>query len=424
MKLLNSTGIYSLAVYLVVFGFGGILFFYLFQIILDEDLNRKLHERKNYVVKQMSQSDSLVHYQSFSANTLTFKRIAGPLDQDELISDTTLYDDIEHKQIRYRQLVFKMASNGSVYKVHLRRALVEQKDLVKGVVVLEVLLFIGFMATLTFLNNQLSKRIWKPFYQILDRINGYRPDRIESLSFKKSRITEFNELASSIEKMSSLITTEFTLQKEFIENASHETQTPLAIIRNKLEELIQLPELTEAQMQSISKALLAANRLSKLNEALLILSRIENRQFHTVEDVCINDLITTHLNNFTELIQMKGIRVINKTGNVLCTKLSPYLADILIENIIVNAIKHNDLFGIISVSIIDRTLVVANTGGAPVAQPLILFKRFAKADTTSNSLGLGLSIVKAVCDTYDLPLRYAHENGLHKISVEFPDRAT
>lgn len=419
MKLLNRTSVYSLSVYLVVFCLGGVLFVYLFQRIIDADLNSKLHERQHYVVAQMAESDSLVSYQNYSANTLSFERVQSPISADEIISDTVLYDHVEQKEVGYRQLSFGMTSHGQNYRVRIRRALVEQTHLVEGAIALVIVLFIGLVALLTFLNNQLSRRLWGPFYAILDRINSYRLERGELLTFPRTNTTEFDELATSIEKMSSIINQEFNSQKEFIENASHEMQTPLAVVRNKLEELMQLPELTETQMESISRASLAANRLSKLNEALLILSRIENRQFHEVAQISVSTLLQTLLSSFEELMQMKGIRVRWHGLNELNVVMNPYLAEILLENLVVNAIKHNVQGGKINIDLESDQLTISNSGAPPASNPSNFFKRFAKANHHSTSLGLGLPIVKAVCDTYDFPIVYTFEEGLHKISIKF-----
>ncbi len=418
MKLQSKTNQYFLVVSMIVFSLGGVLFYLLFQVILDRDLESKLHERKNYVIKQISRSDSLVLYHRFSANTLAIRRAVTSKPGD-ILSDTVIFDEIEHRPINYRQLQFTASNQGQVYTVQIRRALVEQADLIKGVVLLETGLFLAFVAALTALNNLLSKRMWKPFYEILDTVNNYKLDGAESISFRRDSVSEFNELANSIERMSSKISHEFTIQKQFIENASHETQTPLAIIKNEMEVLLQGPGLSEKQMHSIGTASLAANRLSKVNEALLILSRIENRQFHVVEDICINKLIDRHLDNFDELILMKGIAVKKYYSSVIDTKMNPFLADMLLENLITNAIKHNNATGTIFISVKGDELLVANSGDAPLQATEKLFDRFAKSNPKSSSLGLGLAIVKAICDTYMLPVRYVYEERLHKIYVTF-----
>jgi signal transduction histidine kinase len=419
MKLLVKTNLYFIGASILVFGIGGVFFYFLFQVIIDRDLTTKVKERKTYVVKQMEKSDSLMLYQRYSANTLSIIDADVAKNTTDVISDTVIYDDVEHKSIRYRQLSFSPEINGKGYKIHIRRALVETKDLIKGVIALEVILFLAFAAVLAMLNNQLSKRIWKPFHHILDTISNYKVDRAESLSFQRHSITEFNELATAIEKMSAKINHEFNSQKEFTENASHEIQTPLAIIKNKLEVLLQTAGLNEDQMSLISAASTAANRLSKLNEALIILSRIENRQFHKVENISVNDLMDRHLSSLDELIHMKKITVKRLYRDVLSIKMNPYLAEIFLENLIVNSIKHNCTPGFISISIDANMLSISNAGAEPMIEPDRLFQRFTRANHKSQSLGLGLSIVKAICDTYLIPINYKFENKVHIVSVEF-----
>lgn len=419
MKLLSKTNLYFLGASMIVFCLGGILFYFLFQRIINKDVSDKLQERKDYVIKQMANSDSLLLYQKFSANTVNVRK-DHCTGAGQIISDTLIYDPVESKTVGYKQLSFCATIGNRDYRVDIRRALVEQKDVIEGVIILEGILFLAFVAILTLLNNQLSKTIWRPFYAILDKINTYKLDRVEDLQFTRDSITEFNELAASIERMSAKINQEFSIQKEFIENASHEIQTPLAIIKNKMEILLQSPGLSEKQMDSISSASLAANRLSKLNEALLILARIENNQFHQTEELCINDILDHILLNFEELLEMKGIQIDRNMSGKIISRMNPHLATILLENLVTNAIKHNIPSGLISISVDKQELKVANTGDQPRNDPSRYFQRFVKSNQKSSSLGLGLPIVKAICQTYSIPVEYTFDGGHHVIRLSFP----
>lgn len=419
MRLLIKTNLYFVAVSLVVFCTGGLFFYILFQVIIDNDLTEKLQGRKTYVVKQITESDSVLLYQKLSSNTITIQLINTIPDTLEIIRDTILHDDVEHKSIGYRQLSFQTQINGKNYKIQVRRMLVETHDLIQGVIVLEAFLFLAFVTILAVLNNQVSKRIWRPFYNILETINTYKVDHAEHLNFDKSSITEFNELSVAIEKMTTKINREFNNEKEFTENASHEIQTPLAIIKNKLELLLQTSGLNEKQMSLIIAAGTATNRLSKLNEALIILLRIENQQFHVVRDICINKLIDNHLSHLDELIQIKEIKVRKSYQEILYTKMNPFLADMLLENLIVNAIKHNHNLGFISITIGQTRLIISNSGNEPMKNPEKLFQRFFKGNQKSQSLGLGLSIAKAICDTYTISIWYRFENDTHIMELEF-----
>lgn len=418
MKLLDRTNLYFLLAAVLIFGLGGLLFFFLFEEVIDNDLSHKLIARKEYVLKQLNKNDSILDFQPLSGNTITILRTNNRQEMADRFSDTTMYDRIEKSSKTYRQLAFRSEVRGQMYEFRLRRLIVEDKDLLKGVIFLESGLFLAFVALLTLINSQLSKRIWKPFYRILDAISGYKIDQGESLKLRRGSIQEFNDLAAAIEKMTAKIRKEYLLQREFTENASHEIQTPLAIIRNKMEMLLQSPDITEGQLSLIKSMNSAAVRLSKLNEALLILARIENRQFHSVSDVCINDLIDYRLNGLNELIQMKNLVVERKYDSKIKAKMNPYLADILFENLIINAIKHNQSSGKISIRTVDHKISIANTGEPPKVAPEKLFGRFVKDNQKSTSLGLGLPIVKAICDTYSFPIDYSYEEELHKMTLK------
>jgi signal transduction histidine kinase len=398
---------------------GGILFYQLFKVIIDNDINNKLHNRKEYNLKQLERSDSVILFQNYSANMVSIKQIPSFRNETDVFSDTTIYDRIEGKSIRYRQLSFNATIKNKAYAICVRRSMIEHKELIEGVVLLEILLFVAFVIVLTLVNNKVSKNIWAPFYFILDNINNYKVDSAQSVSLPRNSINEFNELSAAIEKMSAKIQNEFNVQKEFTENASHEIQTPLAIISNKLEILLQSPTLTKEQMDMINSASVAAKRLSKLNEALVILSKIENRQFHQVENIEVGKLIEESLARFSELIQIKSIAIEKLDHEHMSIKMHPYLAEMLVENLLINAIKHNISPGKILISIKNDTLEIANTGATPALGTEKLFQRFVKTNSNSNSLGLGLSIVKAICETYLFSVDYSAKNGFHRVAVHF-----
>lgn len=419
MKLLSKTNIFFLGVSSIIFLIGGILFYLLFNMIIDKDINSKLHDRKTYNLKQLERSDSVILFQDFSANMVSIKPIPVFTRENEILSDTIIFDRFEGKALTYRQLAFNAMVKGRAYSIRVRRAIVEQKELIEGVFLLEGLLFIAFVIVLTLVNNRVSKKIWAPFYFILDKINNYKVDLAQSVALPRNSIDEFNELSVAIEKMSVKIKNEFNILREFTENASHEIQTPLAIIRNKLEMLLQSPALSKEQMDLINSVSVAAKRLSKLNEALIILSKIENRQFHQVENTKIDVLVDESLLRFEELIRIKSISVEKTCFQSASVKMHPYLAEMLVENLVINAIKHNVSPGKILISIKKDVLEMANTGPASALGTEKLFQRFAKTNSNSSSLGLGLSIVKAICDTYLFSINYSVSNGFHKVAVHF-----
>ncbi len=424
MKLLKKTNLYFLSVALMVFCLGGVLFYFLFQTLIDNDFNKRLLERRDYFIQVLSQSDSLLYYQQFSANAISVRPITSFQDTEQTISDTVIYDAIQRKENRYRQMSLNKSINGRNYRISVRRPLVEGKDVIEGVILVEMVLFLAFVAILTLLNNQLSRTLWRPFYQFLDRIGLYKADGAEIVTFPRTGITEFNELARAVEMMTTKIHREFHTQKEIIENTSHEIQTPLAIVKNKLEVLLQTPGLGPDQMALISAAFVAADRLSKLNEALVILSRIENRQFHNEEPISIKELAESQIEVLKELADLKNIRISLEYSADPVTRMNRYLAEIMIGNLITNALKHNVANGSILIKVESGRLIISNTGDPPQVEVSGLFSRFSKSNPKSQSPGLGLAIVKAICETYGWSVGYTYNDGFHRIIVQFAATAT
>ena len=194
---------------------------------------------------------------------------------------------------------------------------------------------------------------------------------------------------------------EIATQKEFNENSSHELQTPLAIIRNKLEILIQSQNLDEDDMQIIQSIFEAEKRLNQLNKGLLLLSQIDNLQFDTEIKININETLKQCLSNYNYQIVDKEINVkwVTSNNDVL-VKGNQGLLEIMLNNLISNAIRHNFKNGLIEICLNGNELQILNTGQTLEGSPVLMFERFKKQSNSEISLGLGLSIVKKICDVF------------------------
>lgn len=215
------------------------------------------------------------------------------------------------------------------------------------------------------------------------------------------------------------IISDFQTMKQFSEDASYEMQTPLAIVSAKLESLINDPDFNEIQIKTIQSAHSAVQRLSKLNKELILLTRIENKQFLNVEMIRPGRIIREKLDDFHELLQLKGISVENQMNDDFETRSNPLLADLLISNLISNAINHTISGGLIQINLQGNKLEIWNTGSAQLAHPERLFARFYKESSSSNSVGLGLSIVQKICEVQHWKVYYTFVTPLHGFHVEF-----
>jgi len=280
--------------------------------------------------------------------------------------------------------------------------------------ILFILLVALFLINRLFLNN-----LWKPFNTTLQQIKQFNLSGKEKLHLEQSNISEFTELNNAVTIMTNRVSQDYDEIKNFTENASHEIQTPLAIIKSKLELLSQSENLKEEQMNTIQSVYEATNRLSKLNQSLILLTKIDNQQFKESEEVNISILINKHLSNYEELIAAKLITIKKNIDDNVKMNMNETLAEILISNLITNAIKHNIDNGIIEITLTNNYFSISNTGIPLQSDPSELFERFKKDTVSSESLGLGLSIVKKISERYGYEINYHYSDTLHTTSIKF-----
>lgn len=240
-----------------------------------------------------------------------------------------------------------------------------------------------------------------------------------NLQLEESNINEFTELNQAVSLMTTRVSQDYNEIKNFTENASHEIQTPLAIIKSKLELLSQGESMKEEQMNTIQSMQEATNRLSKLNHSLILLTKIDNRQFSEKEEINVGILINKHLSNYEELLAAKLISVTKNIVGDVMLNMNEMLAEILISNLITNAIRHNVENGTIDIELKPHRLLISNTGMTLNADPAEMFERFKKDKVSSESLGLGLSIVKKICERYGYEICYRYADLLHITSISF-----
>jgi signal transduction histidine kinase len=209
----------------------------------------------------------------------------------------------------------------------------------------------------------------------------------------------------------------FNIEKQFTQNASHELQTPIMVIKTSIESLLQSPNLKEENYNDIETILRNTNKLSRINQALVLLSRIKSYHNVNVEPTLVNSVCDQLIEDFESRIEFMELDVQKDYQATLKININPTLCEILISNLINNAIKHNYTNGWIKIKITQNQFIVSNSG-KPLTKPANeMFERFAKDETNPDSLGLGLSIVKLICDYSNLDIGYYHKEGLHELII-------
>lgn len=325
----------------------------------------------------------------------------------------------ENVQIPYRQLTHVVSINGIPYQIVIRKSQEQKIALVANITLIMLVVFAGlFLATLLF-NWFISKRIWKPFKDSLNKVRNLELQKIDAIRFEETNTREFNELNRSLNTMVQKIRGDYVNMKEFTENAAHEMQTPLAVAQSKLELLLQDETLNNAQVSSIAQATTALSRLSKLNQSLLLLAKIENDQYRATEELDLSEIVLKYLRLFEEMITVKEISVETKFEGVFKVFLHPFLADSLVSNLLGNAIKYNQQQGTIVIGINDKDFCISNTSALAEIDTKHLFQRFqTSAKQNDQSTGLGLAIVKKIADNAHLTIRYQNQEGVHSFCLQ------
>jgi len=298
---------------------------------------------------------------------------------------------------RIKSVIRRRKFNGNK-EIILRKNMVESRDLKEGLIQSMWIVFVALLLILMVSNYFMSKKIWSSFYRTIHKINRYDLTKNEILELPPSKITELAELNQAIRKMSEKIRDDYLSLKEFSENASHEIQTPLSIIKSKTELLFQWEGLTEEQLAHIQAIDQAATKLSRLNHSLLLLTKIENRQFEYDAEIDLKSLIEAQLKELDEFVQLQQITVQKQTLIKNKTQKDQIIHLFYLTPLLTNAIRYCSKPGTIQISLDASQFVIANTGAPLNIRDEQIFDRFKKEHQSSDSLGLGLYIVKKICD--------------------------
>jgi signal transduction histidine kinase len=416
MKLQTKINIRFLAVTFLVFSIAGVLFYFALDKVVNQNIREMLESRKAYIIISLRQNPPTVDTIESTDHSIFIKRINNTLEYKRF-SDTLAFDQEEKELIPFRKMTFSVQSGNQHYEVVLLQSLLESEDLQVVIFYFMSGLFLLVLFVLFFVNSWLSVKAWNPFFKSLSVLSLWKVEENQTINFDRTDISEFDQLNRTLEEMMRKIQSDFVNLKEFTENASHEIQTPLAIIKSKLELVLQDKTLNDQQNQRIHAAFESAIRLSKLNEALLLLSKIENQQFVDKAEIDFCQLIQSRVEYLEELFALKQIEVsINLEEKVVFT-INPLLAEILINNLLSNALRHNIENGKVSISSGNQEITISNTGKSAGMDVSRLFQRFAKQTVSNESNGLGLAIAFEICKTNHLELNYSFSNKKHHFTI-------
>ncbi|MEO0471650.1 MAG: HAMP domain-containing sensor histidine kinase [Bacteroidota bacterium] len=420
MRLLLKTTIFYLLLALSVFGIGGFIAYFVLQDAMRTEMDYELRRQLRYIARSIEEGQSL--------ESLTNRRIqiapvswADTINSQNAFTDTLFYHPVTDQLEVFRKLEVVRVVKDIPYHFTIIDIFIEEEDMIDSVVLILSRIFI--ILTLTFLVGSfvISRWLLKPFQGILQAIQHFRLRSDTAIELPSTSIREFRQLNHFVAQMTDKARQDYQNLKEFSENASHEMQTPLAIARGKLELLLASPDLKPEQLGLIDAAQQAMSRLSKLNQALTLLSKIENREFVPDKAIDFPVLFKRELEHFGEIAALKEIRIEPEIDPQCWLYIHESLAEVLISNLLKNAIQHNEAGGWVRVYLDQTTLRIDNSGPEPEGDPKQFFERFRKASTGQSNLGLGLAIVHKICDLHRFQIDYQFVDHHHSIQVNFAE---
>ena len=319
---------------------------------------------------------------------------------------------------RFRVLVTNITINNNNYQLTVETNVEETEETVAYIAVVTLLFFLILVIGFWILNKRLSKKLWQPFRDTLQKVKTFQLNNQQNITFSETDTIEFAELNMTLDKLIKQNIATYKSQKEFTENASHELQTPLAVLKNKVDILLQSSELTEKQYHIAEEMNKALIRSARINKNLLLLTKIENSQFDHSESFRFDSLLNHIIEGSQTHFQENQISIDKDIDSEVDVKGNYGLTEVLLNNLIINAIRYTPVGGIVKFGLSKSGFDIRNMGQNAL-DPEVLFRRFSRVSKDSNGSGLGLSIVLEICKLHGWQVLYRFDKNDHIFIISF-----
>ncbi len=411
-RLLHKTSINFLMMNIILLVLTAIALFIYTRVLLDDETEEELYSQVAFYEQHIQKGNSPISISPI----IDIKIVA--TKTPTVLKDTMMYDARQKEIELYREISRTIKSSDRYYQIKIRTLIIESEDIFIGIIISFISVLLIAFVILFFINKSRNEKLWAPFFTSLNKLKSFSLESREPIIFESSNIEEFNDLNNRLNALISKINTDYSNLKQFTEDVSHEAQTPLAIMQAKIENIINKSDISDIQYEEFTSIQKDVKRLTQLNKRLIILAKIDNDQFSKPKTIDLKQLITERVEDFEDISE-NSFQIDHNSKTTI--KMDPYLAEVLINNLLTNAIKYSPSKSTIHIKVDGAMVQVANSGAKMISNPDRLFERFYKENSNKKATGLGLSIVSKICSYYGFTCSYRfNEIGKqHVFQIDF-----
>jgi signal transduction histidine kinase len=399
---------------------GAALLYLTIKKVIYKQIDNSLITEKTIIEDQIEQTDTIPDFEATFGHQIEVKLLNYPIRNIQSIKDTDIYDSKSDAFIPFRYIY---SAGNTIQKkgfiITIFQILSEKNELLQDIGIYMLILFFSLLLISILINYLIARKLWRPFYNSVKIAGRFDIQSDKPLELPETDIKEFDQLNRVFDNMTRKMRDDYLNLKDFSENASHEIQTPLAVIRSKTDLLMQQRNLNKESLSLIKSINESTTKLFKLNQGLLLISKIENQVFHEKKIVSLKQITFNGLDSYKEIMQLKKITLEMDVHDEALVEMNDVLAEIMISNLLSNAVRFNIDGGFIKCHIDKMFFIMTNSGLPLTINPEDLFKRFHKSSNNPQSVGLGLSIVKEITESYGMHITYICRNAIHEIRLRY-----
>ncbi|WP_169728059.1 sensor histidine kinase [Pontibacter actiniarum] len=411
MRLLHKTTLLYLLATTLILAAAGVTLMLVIRKLVDDEINEELRLQLDLETEQIATGRIPNNPMS------TVELVPDNFTLAEEFGDSLLYDRVQDLDEEYKYLRKTEVINGQNYRITVMDSHVGWEEFSKTISWVFAGMALLLIVAGAVINYMAARTIWKPFFQNLNTLKQFTLSTPKPVQLKRSNIQEFEELRNVLEEMTRSSWQEYTSLREFTENASHETQTPLAIIRSKLDRLSQYP-VSEEMAAHIVHAKSGVERLSRMNKNLLLLAKLENNAFTEKQELDFRQVVIGQAEQMEELFTLRELQL-SLNCEPVTVRANLFLVETLVSNLLANALRYTPQHGSVEMELNATAFTVRNSGPEAKLPQEQLFKRFKKGEQNSASNGLGLAIVQEIGKAHGWQVTYTYQQAQHRFSVRF-----